>query len=137
MILVKYLLPLLALTLGEGATPFVNAHRFEGGAVKGIHLGNIANRHPGQLQIGIAIPNLYSTQVHYLNATAPTGNDHYFGYWFENCDNLEVDNNIALSNSIPLGAGIDKRFRGFSVDNTTNSNFCSNNAEQMGSGVWV
>ena len=106
---------------------------------KGIHLRNIANHHAGQLQIGIANPNpnLYSNQVHYLNAPAPTGNDHYFGYWFENCDNLEVDNNIALSNTIPLGNGIDKRFRGFSVDNTTNSNFCSNKAEQMGSGMWV
>ncbi len=104
---------------------------------KGIHLRNIANRHPGQLQIGIAIPNLYSNQVHYLNTPAPSGNDHYFGFWFENCDNLTVDNNLAFSNTTPLGAGIDKRFRGFSVDNTTNSNFCSNKAEQMGSGVWV
>ena len=139
MSMVKFILPLLALPLGEGAAPFVSADWFKGGAVKGIHLRNIANRHAGQIQIGIANPNpnLYSNQVHYLNATAPTGNDHYFGYWFENCDNLEVDNNIALSNTVPLGNGIDKRFRGFSVDNTTNSNFCSNKAEQMGSGVWV
>ena len=85
-----YFLPLLALPLGEGAAPFVNAHRFMGGAP-----------------------------------------------WFENCDNLTVDNNLAFSNTTPLGNGIDKRLRGFSVDNTTNSNFCSNKAEQMGSGVWV
>ena len=104
---------------------------------KGIHLRNIANRHSGQLQIGIAGTHGYSNQVHYLDASTPTGNDHYFGFWFENCDNLTVDNNLAFSNTTPLGAGIDKRFRGFSVDNTTNSNFCSNKAEQMGSGVWV
>jgi hypothetical protein len=75
--------------------------------------------------------------VHYLNAPAPDAGEHYFCYWFENCDNLEVDNNIALSNTLPQGAGIEKHFRGFSVDNTTNSNFCSNEAEKIGSGVWV
>ncbi len=32
MILVKYLLPILALPIGERATPFVNAHSFRGGA---------------------------------------------------------------------------------------------------------
>ena len=32
MILVKYLLPILALPLGEGVTPFVNANRLMGGA---------------------------------------------------------------------------------------------------------
>ena len=84
--MVKYILPLLALPLGEGATQPINLHSFIGGA--------------------------------------PFAN-------------LEVNNNLALSNTAPLGAGIDKRLRGFSVDNTTNSNFCSNKAEQMGSGVWV
>ncbi|MEO8086891.1 MAG: hypothetical protein ABI763_08735 [Bacteroidota bacterium] len=104
---------------------------------KGIHLRNIANRHAGQILIGFSSTLGYSNQVHYLNAQAPGANKHYFGYWFENCDNLEVENNIALSNTTPQGPGIDKHFRGFSVDNTTNSNFCSNKAEQLGSGVWV
>ncbi len=37
MIMVKFILPLLALPLGEGVTPFVSADSFMGGGHTGIH----------------------------------------------------------------------------------------------------
>lgn len=51
MILVKYLLPILALPLGEGIMPFVSADSFLGGA-------------PQRLTIFIPIPVHFACKVH-------------------------------------------------------------------------